>query len=438
MSNEIAIAVQGVSKRYFVYENQRARLRHAFWPKSAAGVSEIWALRDVSFQVKKGESLAIIGRNGGGKSTLLEIITGTLTPTEGQVAVNGRVAALLELGSGFNPEYSGRENVFLNGLLMGLTRAEVAASFDDIAAFADIGDVLDRPVKTYSSGMLVRLAFAVQVALEPDILIVDEALSVGDYFFQQKCFGRLRKMREDGLTLLFVSHDMGSVRDLCSQAVYLRGGTAVFVGDSKTAIQQYFAEDSIPADLNTQAQAVDEPNSLALAVPSFDDLPVDVLWRAAGTKTVGILAVRALDMQGRQTTSVRMGDSLQIEAYFRNPDNEHATVTLALKNRYDQIVFATNASRLNIAECHTDEAWGILVYQLEMNLEAGLYSLLLALNSPSGANTGHQHDATEWLGPLHVQWDYERDTAPFLGQFGIPASARLHHVSMAKQQEISA
>ena len=435
MSSEIAIAVQGVSKRYFVYENQRARLRHAFWPKSAAGVSEIWALRDISFEVKKGESLGIIGRNGGGKSTLLEIITGTLTPTKGHVAVNGRVAALLELGSGFNPEYTGRENVFLNGLLMGLTRAEVAASFDDIAAFADIGDVLDRPVKTYSSGMMVRLAFAVQVALEPDILIVDEALSVGDYFFQQKCFGRLRQMREDGLTLLFVSHDMGSVRDLCSQAVYLRRGSAVFVGDSKVAIQQYFVEDNVPASINTEIREADEPSSLASPVPSFDDLPVDALWRAVEGKTVGILAVRALDMQGRQTTSVRMGDSLQIEAYFRNPDDRHATMTLALKNRYDQIVFATSASRLDIAECRTDGAWGILVYQLEMNLEAGLYSLVLALNSPTGPNTGHKYDATEWLGPLHVQWDYERDTAPFLGQFGLPVSAHFNHGSAAKKQE---
>lgn len=435
MSNAIAITVQGVSKRYFVYESQRARLRHAFFPKSTAGVSEIWALRDISFEVRKGESLGIIGRNGGGKSTLLEIITGTLTPSEGHVAVNGRVAALLELGSGFNPEYTGRENVFLNGVLLGLTRAEVAARFDDIAAFADIGDVLDRPVKTYSSGMLVRLAFAVQVALEPDILIVDEALSVGDYFFQQKCFGRLRKMREDGLTLLFVSHDMGSVRDLCSQAVYLRKGAAVFVGDSKAAIQQYFAEDRPPVELSTETQKVNESKSLTVPMPGFDDLPIDVLWRAAETKDVGILAVRVYDMQGRQTTRVLMGESLQIEAYFRNPGDEHVTVTLALKNRYDQIVFATSASRLNIAACRTDGAWGILVFQMEMNLEAGLYSLMLALNSPNGANTSHKHDATEWLGPLHVQWNYERDTAPFLGQFGVPASARFYCGPTAKPNE---
>ena len=161
---DIAISVRNVSKCYQVFEDQRARLRHTVWPKSTQGMQEIWALRDVSFEVKRGESFAVIGRNGSGKSTLLEIITQTLTPTSGSVKVNGRVAALLELGSGFNPDYTGRENVLLNGLLLGLSRTEVDNRFDDIVGFADIGDVLDRPVKTYSSGMLVRLAFAVSAA----------------------------------------------------------------------------------------------------------------------------------------------------------------------------------------------------------------------------------------------------------------------------------
>lgn len=421
MSSEIAIAVQDVSKRYFVYENQRARLRHAFWPKSAAGVSEIWALRDISFEVKKGESLGIIGRNGGGKSTLLEIITGTLTPTEGHVAVNGRVAALLELGSGFNPEYTGRENVFLNGLLMGLTRAEVTARFDDIAAFADIGDVLDRPVKTYSSGMMVRLAFAVQVALEPDILIVDEALSVGDYFFQQKCFGRLRKMREDGLTLLFVSHDMGSVRDLCSQAVYLRQGVAIFVGDAKAAIQNYYTED----DTSTYREREEIPDPTVLSALELENLPSDAIWRAADAKAFGILAVRTLDAQNRQTTSVRMGETLQIEVYFRNPDDTRATIALVLKNRYDQTVFATNARRLHLEDCRTGQSWGVLTYKLEMTIESGLYNFRVSINSPLEANKGREIYSTEWLGPLHVFWDYENDMAPFLGMFGLPASVKI-------------
>src|SRR6185295_15923251 len=203
----------------------------------------------------------IIGRNGSGKSTLLQIITGTLVPTTGELAVNGRVSALLELGSGFNPEYTGRDNVMMNGLILGLGRDEIARRFDEIAAFAEIGDAIDRPVKTYSSGMLMRLAFAVQVLTDPDILVIDEALSVGDFFFQQKCFGHMRALCEKGVTLAFVSHDMGTVRDLCGRAIYLRDGRVAFAGETSLAIHHYladrgggngashFSEAAAPADL---------------------------------------------------------------------------------------------------------------------------------------------------------------------------------------------
>ena len=240
--NDIAVSARNVSKCYQVFDSQRARLRHTLWPKQRAGVQEIWALRDIDFEIKRGESVAIIGRNGGGKSTLLEIITGTLAPTAGEIKVNGRVSALLELGSGFNPEYTGRDNVILNGLLLGLSREEILRRFDEIVAFAEIGDALDRPVTTYSSGMVVRLAFAVQVVTDPDILIIDEALSVGDFFFQQKCFSYIRSLCEKGVTLLFVSHDMGTVRDLCDRAIYLKEGHLQFVGETRLAIRQYLAE----------------------------------------------------------------------------------------------------------------------------------------------------------------------------------------------------
>ncbi len=222
--NDVAISAHGVSKRYRVFDNQRSRLLHALRPGHGAGMQEIWALRDVDLEVRRGEAVAVIGRNGGGKSTLLQILTGTLVPTAGEVRVNGRVSALLELGSGFNPEFTGRDNVILNGLLLGLDRSEILRRFDEIAAFADIGDALDRPVKTYSSGMIMRLAFAVQVLTDPEILIIDEALSVGDFFFQQKCFGYIRSLSENGVTLLFVSHDMGTVRNLCERAIYLKNG----------------------------------------------------------------------------------------------------------------------------------------------------------------------------------------------------------------------
>jgi len=248
MSSEgIAISVEDVSKRYEMYDSPRKRLKQFFVPllnRIAPGSApnqyhEFWALRNISLEVRRGEAVGIVGRNGSGKSTLLQIITGTLSPTLGTVRTVGRIAALLELGSGFNLEYTGRENVYLNGALLGLTPAEIDNKFDDIAAFADIGEHLEQPVKTYSSGMLVRLAFAVQVQLQPDILIVDEALAVGDALFQKRCFQQIEKMTSDGVSLLFVSHDQESVRTLTNRALLLREGRKVAWGTSSEVIVSY-------------------------------------------------------------------------------------------------------------------------------------------------------------------------------------------------------
>jgi lipopolysaccharide transport system ATP-binding protein len=233
-----AIRVRGLGKCYHIYNQPQDRLKQALVPKvlrlvgrpARAYYREFWALRDVNLEVARGEAVGIIGRNGAGKSTFLQIIAGTLAPTLGSVEVQGRVAALLELGSGFNPEFTGRENVWLNGSILGLNSDEIAARFDEIAGFADIGDFMDQPVKTYSSGMMVRLAFSVQTAVRPEVLIVDEALSVGDVFFQAKCMARMRQLLSDGVTLLFVSHDTGTVRQLCSRAVLLDRGEALAVG----------------------------------------------------------------------------------------------------------------------------------------------------------------------------------------------------------------
>jgi lipopolysaccharide transport system ATP-binding protein len=233
--------MHGVSKRYEVFDSGRARLLHALRPSHRQGMQEIWALRDIDLEVERGDSIGVIGRNGGGKSTLLQILAGVLVPTAGEVEVNGRVSALLELGSGFNPDYTGRDNVVLNGLMLGLSRREFLARFDEIADFAEIGDAIDRSVKTYSSGMLMRLAFAVQVLTDPDILIEDEALSVGDFFFQQKCYARIRALCERGVTLVFVSHDMAAVRDLCKRAVLLHKGRVRYCGDNLEAVRLYMA-----------------------------------------------------------------------------------------------------------------------------------------------------------------------------------------------------
>ncbi|ULL19036.1 ABC transporter ATP-binding protein [Paenibacillus sp. H1-7] len=239
MSSNSVIKVENISKCYQIYDSPQDRLKQLIATGDKKYYREFWALNNISFDIKKGESVGIIGRNGSGKSTLLQIISGTLAPTSGNVEVNGRVAALLELGSGFNPEYTGRENVFLNGSILGIPRKEMEIIFDEIASFADIGDFIDQPVKTYSSGMMVRLAFAVQACIEPEILIVDEALAVGDMLFQKRCFSRMKALAEKGTTLLFVTHDIELVRTFTSRAILLNSGEVVKEGPSAEVVLEY-------------------------------------------------------------------------------------------------------------------------------------------------------------------------------------------------------
>lgn len=239
--SDLAISINNVSKCYKRYGHPVDRLKEILLPgKSRA--QEFWALQGIDLEVLKGETLGIIGQNGSGKSTLLQIIAGTLTPTEGKVQVSGRISALLELGSGFNPEFTGRQNVLFNGQLLGLDQKEIEDKFDDVAALADIGDFLEQPVKTYSSGMFVRLAFAVAVSVNPDILIVDEALAVGDIYFQQKCFERIRNLRDLGTTILFVSHDTTIVYGVCNRAVLMESGKIMLDSNSRQVIDLYEAK----------------------------------------------------------------------------------------------------------------------------------------------------------------------------------------------------
>lgn len=271
MSSDIAIKVENLSKCYQIYDTPRDRLKQFVYPKAKGLIApvgrfmgnnsplatrllprnyykEFWALKDVSFEVKKGETVGIIGRNGSGKSTLLQMICGTLTPTSGSVQTNGRIAALLELGSGFNPEFTGRENVYMNASILGLSQNEIDARFDDIAAFADIGEFIEQPVKTYSSGMLVRLAFAVAINVQPEILVVDEALSVGDELFQRKCFSRIEAIRANGATILFVSHSGSQIVELCDRAVLMDAGEKLAVGKPKQIVGRYQKLLYAPAD----------------------------------------------------------------------------------------------------------------------------------------------------------------------------------------------
>ena len=245
-SSDIVLRVENLSKCFEMYEKPIHRLMQTLCAGKRQYYKEFWALRDINFEIYRGECVGIIGRNGAGKSTLLQIITGTLAQTTGTVFTKGRVAALLELGSGFNPEFTGRENIYLNGTILGLTEREIDERLDKILAFADIGDFIEQPVKNYSSGMMARITFAVNAHIDADILIVDETLSVGDVFFQQKCALHLKKLMERGTTLLFVSHSTAAVRELCSKALYLDSGRMVTFADASSAIALYLKEVSKP------------------------------------------------------------------------------------------------------------------------------------------------------------------------------------------------
>jgi len=238
MADEVVISLNNVSKCFKRYAKPIDRLKEVLFPTFNYS-DDFWALRDINLEIPKGQTVGIIGRNGSGKSTLLQIIAKTLTATTGEVNVQGKVSALLELGSGFNPEFTGRQNVFFNGSLLGLNQKEVEDKFDEIVGFADIGDFIDQPVKTYSSGMFVRLAFAVAVNVNPDILIVDEALAVGDIYFQQKCFSRLASLKSQGTTLLFVSHDMSAVYRLCDRSILMDSGQSVLASSTKEVVELY-------------------------------------------------------------------------------------------------------------------------------------------------------------------------------------------------------
>ncbi|WP_041739869.1 ABC transporter ATP-binding protein [Calothrix sp. PCC 6303] len=238
MGEGIAISLNNVSKCFKRYNRPVDRLKEILLPGKSRS-EEFWALRDINIEIPRGQTVGIVGRNGSGKSTLLQIIAGTLTQTTGEVQVNGRVSALLELGSGFNPEFTGRQNVFFNGRILGLSQKEIEDKFDEIASFADIGDFIDQPVKTYSSGMFVRLAFAVAVNVDPEILIVDEALSVGDVVFQHRCMRRMRNLMDSGVTTLFVSHDSSAIKTLCNSAVMIHDGKMYTSGLPNAVIIEY-------------------------------------------------------------------------------------------------------------------------------------------------------------------------------------------------------
>jgi lipopolysaccharide transport system ATP-binding protein len=356
---QLAIQVNGLSKCYQIYDKPEDRLKQSIVPRiqSIFGIKPVqyyrnfWALNNVSFEIKKGETVGIIGRNGSGKSTLLQIICGTLTPSSGTVETNGRVAALLELGSGFNPEFTGRENVYMNAAVFGLSKTEIDSRFDKIAAFADIGEFIEQPVKTYSSGMMVRLAFAVIAHVDADILVIDEALAVGDVVFSQKCMRFLRQFMQHG-TVLFVSHDSGSIVNLCQYAIWLNKGIVAQSGPAKKVVEAYsqFTQQEIYGDKirleSTNAEIIqplvksdlpDKSVDYDTSISYFSRLEESAGWETGKAK---IVSVRLCDNNGNDMPNLHGGELVNLEIVAVANDFIYSPILgWFLKDRLGQSLF---------------------------------------------------------------------------------------------------
>lgn len=381
---EIAINVQHVTKVYKLYDKPSYRFKEALGLTKKKLHQDHYALRDVSFQVNKGETVGIIGTNGSGKSTILKIITGVLNQTEGQVDINGRISALLELGAGFNQEYTGIENIYLNGTMMGFSEEEIKAKVDDILDFADIGDYVYQPVKTYSSGMFVRLAFAVAINIDPEILIVDEALSVGDVFFQVKCYHKFEEFKKMGKTILFVSHDLGSISKYCDRVVLINKGVKVDEGDPKTIVDMYKQlmvnqdaeldvkkdkELNVPKEHNGEQQT-GEWKQYMTNNPDFIDY---------GEKLAEIVDYAIIDSTGKITSNIEKNTTFKIKMKVKFHTNiQEPIFAFTIKDLQGTEVTGTNTMYEDIPSgAVKDGDVRVVEFVQDMNLQGRDYMLSL-------------------------------------------------------------
>ena len=381
MSSDVAIRVDGVAKRYRIFARPFDRLLFQMFGLREARCEPFDALHELSFAVRPGETLGLIGRNGAGKSTLLQIICGTLTPSRGSVAVNGRVAALLELGAGFNPEFTGRENVYMNAAIYGLDRAEIDRALPSILAFAEIGDFIDRPVKTYSSGMFVRLAFAVIAHVRADILIIDEALAVGDVYFTQKCMRFLKRFKESG-TLVFVSHDVNSVINLCDRAVWLDRGRIARQGPAKEVCEAYLGSFYPDGEVGDNAAGGNVAGRRG--------------GEEFGTGSARIEQVQLLDEAGRPLSLLLAAQRVELRVRCRaGTDIEAPIVGFFVKDRLGQYLFGQNSLKLLPEWQRIAAGAGVEVgFAFRMpQLASGEYSIGVAI----GAGSQEKHVQHHWI-----------------------------------------
>lgn len=402
----MAIEAQGLGKRYDIYGKPLDRLKQILFQTQRHHAHEFWALRDVSFTVRCGETLGIVGRNGSGKSTLLQILCGTLIPTTGSIKTQGRIAALLELGAGFNPEFTGRENVYLNAAVLGLSRDEIEGRFAEIESFAEIGEFIDQPVKTYSSGMYVRLAFAVAIHVEPQILIVDEALAVGDVRFQVKCLNKIKRMQKQGVTILFVSHDVSGVRTLCERAIWLDEGRIRMIGDAFPVTSQYMrylfegemdeveqpvsAEPPATASIATSTTARPEPPMLSHNTPSIALAPQPNFAEPVnhwGSHVGSILEASICDARGEKKQLFEGLEEMFVRIRFRIPeqaDRKTLSVAFSIKDLKGTDLIVSTTHDQQIIDFTSIEDEGAVQFRLQNRCNTGKYLLVVALEDRSG------------------------------------------------------
>lgn len=392
MSSDVVITVKNLSKSYHIYEQPRDRLKQFVLPRvrRMAGLSpkqyyrDFWALKDISFEVRRGETIGVLGRNGSGKSTLLQMISGTLTPSTGEIAIGGRLTALLELGAGFNPEFSGRENVFLNAAIFGLPREQIEQKFEEIAAFADIGEFIEQPVKTYSSGMYARLAFAVATALEPEILVVDEILSVGDVFFQSRCMRKLDEFRERGGTVFFVTHDTFSVERICTRAIVLDKGNLMFEGAVADAVNVYYKmsrdEPLVAAQPALAAGTSGSASEPAGVLPDVDPIAVR-RDHVVGDGTAYIDQVYVLSEHGESRLNFALGDwiTVKLDVHFK-ADLDRVDFGVGIRDRSGTLIGGAHSfySRNSIGPIRAGER-RVLTARIKADLIPAEYLLIAGL-----------------------------------------------------------
>ncbi|MBR2044870.1 MAG: ABC transporter ATP-binding protein [Agathobacter sp.] len=377
--SDVAISVNNVSKVYKLYDKPTDRLKEALGFTKEKKHKDHYALNNVSFDVKRGETVGIIGTNGSGKSTILKIITGVLNPTEGEVVINGRISALLELGAGFNMEYTGIENVYLNGTMIGFSKEEIDAKLEAILEFADIGDFVHQPVKTYSSGMFVRLAFAVAINIEPEILIVDEALSVGDVFFQAKCYKKFEEFKEQGKTVLFVSHDLGSVAKYCDRVVLLNKGVKKAEGIPKDMVDLY-KKLMVNQDPDNQEKAVETVIAAQEGRLWKENFQINPNLDEYGTRQAEIIDFGIFDENGTVTNAIIKGTSFTIRSKVQFHDSiQNPIFTYTFKSLRGVDITGTNTmyEKADIGKANAGDVY-VASFTQDMNLQGGEYLLSIS------------------------------------------------------------